>query len=196
MGHIPMISWKSIVDAARAVLKRHGGVVHNEDALLQGDGSAERTVRILPHVTPSTRVPAASKRSRSVSFICESFPGQGISASYPSNGRRVSDAHGSISASRHSFPKSTCSRPAPFTRLHPASYPSNGRGACVRRHEQSASRHCSPQVPAAYLPRRASPGTHPDVSRKPRLQPIQSIKKRETGLPRSTAPRLTPSCSI
>ncbi len=191
MGHLPMKTLGNKIRIARVTTALPARYGFAETALLQGDGLAERTVRILPHVTPSPRVPAASKQSGSVSFISDYSPGNGVPASYPSNGRRVSGVHGSNSASRHSFPKSTCSQPVPFTRLHSASYPSNGRGACVRCHEQSASRHCSPKVPAAYLPRRPSPGTHSSFYLA--AAPRHEGTAKRTGLAQPSAPRLAPS---
>ncbi len=65
-------------------------------------GFTERTVTILPHVTPFPRVPAATMLRRPVSHL----------SSWPHREARVYGAHGYDSASRHSFPKSTCSHHA------------------------------------------------------------------------------------
>jgi hypothetical protein len=63
-------------------------------------GLASWRTRILPHVTPSPRVPAATLSRRSYSHCTHTFS---------LFSRRACDPVEAHSASRHSFPKSTCS---------------------------------------------------------------------------------------
>jgi hypothetical protein len=78
---------------------------HTTVLFFQGRAPRKRTVKNLPHVTPSPRVPAANSQPGAAPLCYHSLP------ALPTRDGPVWHTR-SESASRHSFPKSTCSQSA------------------------------------------------------------------------------------